>query len=84
MKNKKSLLSLGLLALVAILGVGYAVVSDVVLTITGTASVANAPKVSATAAKMETPKITNFLLKVLLVNLVVFFILYYLRILFVQ
>lgn len=40
MKNKKSLLGLGLLALVLVLGVGYAVVSDVVLTITGTASVA--------------------------------------------
>lgn len=39
MKNKKSLLGLGLLALVLVLGVGYAVVSDVVLTINGSASV---------------------------------------------
>lgn len=40
MKNKKSLLSLGLLALVLVLGVGYAVVSTQNLTISGTASVA--------------------------------------------
>ena len=39
MKNKKSLLSLVLFALVLILGVGYAVVSNVGLTITGTANV---------------------------------------------
>ena len=37
MKNKKSLLSLGLLALVLVLGVGYAVVSSVDLKINGTA-----------------------------------------------
>ena len=41
MKNKKSLLSLGLLALVLVLGVGYAVVSTQNLTISGTASVAD-------------------------------------------
>ena len=41
MKNKKSLLSLGLLALVLVLGVGYAVVSNVTLNITGTATVAD-------------------------------------------
>lgn len=37
MKNKKSLLSLGLLALVLVLGVGYAVVNSVTLNINGTA-----------------------------------------------
>lgn len=42
MKNKKSLLSLGLLALVLVLGVGYAVVSNVELTFGGTASVEEA------------------------------------------
>ena len=41
MKNKKSLLGLGLLALVLVLGVGYAVVSQVSLTIGGTATVAS-------------------------------------------
>ena len=40
MKNKKSLLGLGLLALVLVLGVGYAVVSSQNLSISGTASVA--------------------------------------------
>lgn len=40
MKNKKSLLSLGLLVLVFVLGVGYAVVSTQNLTISGSASVA--------------------------------------------
>lgn len=64
MKNKKSLLSFCLLALVLILGVGYAVVSSVNLTISGTAKVqssnlkvsfngttevSNAEKVTATA-----------------------------------
>lgn len=39
MKNKKSLLSFCLLALVLVLGVGYAVVSSVDLTIGGTAKV---------------------------------------------
>lgn len=39
MKNKKSLLSLGLLALVLVLGVGYAVVSSVTLDISGTAKI---------------------------------------------
>ena len=42
MKSKKSLLSLGILALVLVLGVGYAVVSSVGLTLTGTATVADA------------------------------------------
>ena len=42
MKNKKSLLGLGLLALVLVLGVGYAVVSQVNLTINGTATVKDA------------------------------------------
>ena len=42
MKNKKSLLSLGLLALVLVLGVGYAVVSSVDLTIGGSATVKDA------------------------------------------
>ena len=42
MKNKKSLLSLVLFALVLILGVGYAVVSSVDLTIGGSATVKNA------------------------------------------
>ena len=41
MKNKKSLLGLGLLALVLVLGVGYAAVSSVNLTISGNATVAN-------------------------------------------
>ena len=39
MKNKKSLLSLALIVLVLVLGVGYAVVSSVDLTISGTAKV---------------------------------------------
>ena len=38
MKNKKSLLGLGLLALVLVLGVGYAVVSQVTLTFNGSAA----------------------------------------------
>lgn len=42
MKNKKSLLSLGLLALVLVLGVGYAVVSNVTLEFGGSATVADA------------------------------------------
>lgn len=42
MKNKKSLLSVCLLVLVLILGVGYAVVSSVNLTISGTATVKDA------------------------------------------
>ena len=42
MKNKKSLLSLVIFALVLILGVGYAVVSSVDLTIGGTAGVQDA------------------------------------------
>ena len=42
MKNKKSLLSLGLLALVLVLGVGYAVVSSVDLKFGGSATVKNA------------------------------------------
>ena len=42
MKNKKSLLSLGLVALVLVLGVGYAVVSSVGLTFGGSATVADA------------------------------------------
>lgn len=37
MRNKKSLLSLGILALVLVLGVGYAAISEQVLNITGTA-----------------------------------------------
>lgn len=41
MKNKKSMLTLGILALVLILGVGYAVVSSVSLSISGKASVGN-------------------------------------------
>lgn len=49
MKKKKSLLSLGILALVLVLGVGYAVVSNVGLTFGGTATVADADlKVSIT------------------------------------
>lgn len=39
MKNKRSLLGLGLIVLVLVLGVGYAVVSSVPLDIAGTASV---------------------------------------------
>ena len=39
MKNRKSLLGFGLLALVLVLGVGYAVVSSVTLDISGTAKV---------------------------------------------
>ena len=42
MKKKKSLLSLGILALVLVLGVGYAVVSAVDLTFGGKATVADA------------------------------------------
>lgn len=42
MKKNKSLLSLGLLALVLVLGVGYAVVSSVDLTFGGSASVKDA------------------------------------------
>ena len=39
MKNKRSLLSFGLIALILFLGVGYAAVSGIDLTINGTASV---------------------------------------------
>lgn len=42
MKKKKSLLSLGLIALVLVLGVGYAVVTTVDLSFNGTATVADA------------------------------------------
>ena len=42
MKNRKLLLTFGTLALVLVLGVGYAVVSSVDLNITGTASVKGA------------------------------------------
>ena len=42
MKNKKSLLSLGLLALVLVLGVGYAAVTQVTLTFNGEATVGDA------------------------------------------
>lgn len=42
MKNKKSLLSLGLLALVLVLGVGYAAVNKVTLTFNGEATVGEA------------------------------------------
>ena len=42
MKNKKSMLALGLVALVLVLGVGYAVVSSVGLTFTGSATVGDA------------------------------------------
>ena len=42
MRNKKSLLSLGLVALVLVLGVGYAVVSNVGLKFGGSATVADA------------------------------------------
>jgi len=38
MRNKKSLLSLGMLAIVLVLGVGYAVIQEVGLSITGTAA----------------------------------------------
>ena len=52
MKKKKSLLSLGILALVLVLGVGYAVVSNVGLTFDGTATVADADlKVSITGVQ---------------------------------
>lgn len=50
MKNKKSLLSLGLLALILVLGVGYAVVSSVDLTISGNVSANSDLKVSFTGA----------------------------------
>lgn len=46
MKNKKSLLSLGLITLVLILGVGYAVVSNVGLKISGKVSANSDLKVS--------------------------------------
>ena len=55
MKNKKSLLSLGLVALVLVLGVGYAVVSSVGLTFSGAASVADADlKVAITGVTSST------------------------------
>lgn len=53
MKNKKSLLSLGLLALVLVLGVGYAVVSNVGLTFGGKATVADA------ALKVDIESVTH-------------------------
>ena len=53
MKNKKSLLSLGLLALVLVLGVGYAVVSNVTLEFGGKATVANSV-LKVDIAKVET------------------------------
>lgn len=43
MRRKNSLISLGMLAVVLVLGVGYAVVSTVELNFGGTASVADAP-----------------------------------------
>ena len=55
MKNRKSLLGLGLLVLVLILGVGYAVVNDVELTISGTASANSKLNVYFTG----TPQTTN-------------------------
>lgn len=42
MKKKKSLLSLGIIALILVLGVGYAVVNQVGLTFGGTATAGNA------------------------------------------
>ena len=42
MKKQKSILGFGLLILVLVLGVGYAVVSNVGLDISGTAAVKNA------------------------------------------
>jgi len=46
MRNKKSLLSLGLIALVLVLGVGYAIVSNQYLEISGSASAGGNVKVS--------------------------------------
>lgn len=54
MKSKKSLLSLGLLALVLVLGVGYAVVSEVYLEIGGTATVAGSDLAVSFVGKEET------------------------------
>ena len=55
MKNKKSLLSLGLLALVLVLGVGYAVVNKITLTFNGEATVGEADlKVAITAVTSST------------------------------
>lgn len=54
MRNKKSFLSLGILALVLVLGVGYAAVSTVQLTIGGTASAKEATlKVSLKSAEND-------------------------------
>ena len=58
MKNKKSLLSLGLVALVLVLGVGYAVVSSVDLTISGTASANSDLKVTFKSATSTSDKVT--------------------------
>lgn len=58
MKNKKSLLSLGLLALVLVLGVGYAVVSSVSLTIGGEVSANSDIKVSFKEVKSKSNQTT--------------------------
>ena len=58
MKNKKSLLSLGLIALVLVLGVGYAVVSNVGLTISGDVSSNSDLKVSFKSATDSSDKVT--------------------------
>ena len=53
MKNRKTLLGFGLLVLVLVLGVGYAVVSSVSLTIDGTVSANSDIKVSFKEVKNE-------------------------------
>lgn len=59
MKNNKSLLSLGIIALVLFLGVGYAVVNTTNLTIGGTASVKDSQmNVKFTAAVAGSNKVT--------------------------
>lgn len=58
MKNKKSLLSLGLLVLVLVLGVGYAVVSSVSLTISGEVSANSDIKVSFKEVKSKSNQTT--------------------------
>ena len=63
MINKKILLSLSVVAIILILGVGYAVVNTVDITLGGTASVADAPiKVgieNVTSSTTESANITN-------------------------
>lgn len=59
MKKKKSLLSLGLLALVLVLGVGYAVVTSQTLTISGSASTVDGGKIDVYFSEVSENVVTS-------------------------